>query len=77
MKQWKGIALLLSVVIVGVGCFFAYRLIALHRDRSETTIQGKRIRRGGHSKSRSGPVSARAFALEPVSPAGRIDSPKF
>lgn len=38
MKLWKGAVLLVTIVVLGVGSFFAYRAIARRRDLRETLL---------------------------------------
>jgi len=38
MKLWKGLVLLVTIVALGVGSFFAYRAFAKRRDLKETLL---------------------------------------
>jgi len=38
MKLWKSVVLLVIILVVGVGCFFAYRAIANRHDLKETLL---------------------------------------
>jgi len=38
MKLWKGVVLLVIILVLGVGCFFAYRAIANRHDLKETLL---------------------------------------